>query len=184
VTTARSRLGTRLAGAGLLLALLACGDNATTTVPTPVTTPIPPGGPATPPPAALVLQGQEALLAPPNPRGGTTLVKWDFTTPTAGTVDVTIGYLYDTSNIHVWVTDRLCNKWQFERDECFYLTKSLDGPRPRQLTATSVKAGGYSLFVANDGPHDEQISYSVVLTPTENGLGRLAIASPVHFSLP
>lgn len=184
MTIAPSRLGTRLAGAGLLLALFACGDN---TSPTAAPTPAPPTPTPvapTPPPTALVLQGQEALLAPPNPKGGTTLVKWDFTTPTAGTVDVTIGYLYDTSNIHVWVTDRLCNKWQFERDECFYLTKSLDGPRPRQLTATSVKAGGYSLFVANDGPHDEQISYSVVLTPTENGLGRLAIASPVHFSLP
>jgi hypothetical protein len=182
MTVARSRLGTRLAGAGLLLALVACGsDTSVTTVPTP--TPATPVSP-TPPPNVLVAQGQEALVAPPNPKGGTSVVKWDFTTPTPGTVDVTIGYLYDTSRILVWVTDRPCNKWQFERDECFYLAKSVEGPRPRQLTAAGVKAGGYSLFVANDGPHDEQISYQVTLTPTENGLGRLSIGPPVHFSLP
>jgi hypothetical protein len=146
---------------GLALALAACGDDASpTTTPTPAPpTPAPP----TAPPAALVVQGQGALPAPPNPRGGTTLAKWDFTTVADGTLDVTIGYLYDSSKVLVFVTDRVCNQWQFERDECGYLTKSSEGPRPRQLTATGVKAGSYSLFVANDGPNDEQISYLVTL---------------------
>ena len=65
----------------------------------------------------------------------------------------------------MWVTDRPCNKWQFERDECFYLARSVEGGSPRQLTATGVKAGSYSLFVANDGPNDEQIGYQVRLRP-------------------
>ena len=154
---------TRLAGVGLVLALVACGDDTSvTTPPTPAPpTPVPP----TPTPAALVLQGQQELAAPSNPNGGTNIVNWDFTTAADGTLDVTISYLYDDSTILVWVTDRPCNKWQFERDECFYLAKSLEGSRPRRLTVTGVKAGGYSLFVANDGPHDEQIGYQVALRP-------------------
>jgi hypothetical protein len=175
VTIARSRLGTRLAGAGLLLALFACGEDTSPTVtPTPVLpTPVSP----TPPPPSLVIQGEEALPAPANPRGGTTLVKWDFTLPAAGRVDVTIDYLYDTSKILVWVTDRVCNKWQFGRDECFYLTKSGEGARPRVLTASGVKAGTYTLFVANDGPYDEVVGYKVTLLPDSSGDGRLPTAS-------
>ncbi len=176
MTIARSRLGLRLAGAGLLLALVACGEDTTpTAVPTPVP-PTPSPSPTAPPPS-LLIQGEEALLAPPNPIGGTTIANWDFTTPTAGTVDVTITYLYDTSKIHVWVTDRQCNKWQFDRDECFYLTKSLEGPRPRTLTASGVKAGTYTLFVANDGPHDEVVDYKVTLLPGSSGDGRLPTAA-------
>jgi hypothetical protein len=153
----------RLAGVGLVLALAACGDDASVTTPP---TPAPPTpAPPTPTPATVVLEGQQAFPAPPNPRGGTTLGNWNFKTPADGTVAVTISYLYDTSQILVWVTDRPCNKWQFERDECNYLAKSAEGSRPRQLTATGVKAGEYSLFVANDGPNDEQVGYRVTLTP-------------------
>lgn len=181
MTIARSRLGTRVAGAGLLLVLFACGeDTSPTTTPSPVpSTPVPP----TPTPASLVIQGQEAFPAPPNLRGGTTLMKWDFTTPAAGRVDVTISYVYDTSKILVWVTDRQCNKWQFERDECFYITKSGEGARPRVLTASGVKAGTYTLFVANDGPYDEVVAYKVTLLPGSNGDGRLptgAYTSPAR----
>jgi hypothetical protein len=155
--------GRRLAGAALLLALGACGDDASVTTPP---TPAPPTpAPPTPTPATVVLDGQQAFPAPPNPRGGTTLGNWNFTTPADGTVAVTISYLYDTSKILVWVTDRACNKWQFERDECNYLAKSAEGARPRQLTAPGVKAGEYSLFVANDGPYDEQVGYKVTVTP-------------------
>ena len=116
---------TRLAGVGLLLALVACGDDASVTTPSTPASPTP--VPATPTPATIVLQGQQDLPAPPNPKGGTSIANWDFTTPVDGTVDVTISYLYDTSGILVWVTDRPCNKWQFERDECFYLARSVEG---------------------------------------------------------
>lgn len=171
--TARSCLGTRLAGAGLLFALFACGDESPTTAPTPAP-PTPSSGPPTLPPASLVIEGQQVLPAPHNPNGGTSLVKWDFTLPVSGTVEATIRYQYDTSKVLVWVTDRQCNKWQFERDECFYLTKSLEGPRPRVLTATGVRPGTYTLFVANDGPHDEVIGYKVTLLPGSSGDGRLS----------
>ena len=175
-------LRTRLAGVGLVLALTACGDSGggVTSPPTPAPpTPVPP----TPTPAALILQGQMGLPAPANPVGGTDQVGWDFTTPENGTIDVTISYLYADSRVLVWVTDRRCTKWQFERDDCDYLTKSLEGSSPRKLTATGVKAGMYSLFVANDGPHDEQIGYQVTLTPS-GGSDQLTSGPPVHVSRP
>jgi hypothetical protein len=158
----------RLAGVGLVLALLAaCGDDGSVTTPTP-TPPTP--APPTPPPATLVLSGERALPAP-RPGNGRT-VSWDFTIAESGTVDVTISYLHDDSKILAWVTDRQCTRWQFERDECDYLTKSLDGPRPRGLTASGVEAGTYSLFVANDGPHDEEIGCEVFLTAGASASGR------------
>jgi hypothetical protein len=151
-----------LLGVGLALALGACGDDDSVAPPPTAATPAPTPAP-TPTPATVVLQGQQGLQAPANPNGGTNLVAWDFTTPADGTVDVTITYVHASSRILVWVTDRPCTQWQFERDECNYLTASSSGSSPRKLTATGVKAGKYSLIVANDGPNDEQIGYLVTL---------------------
>ena len=174
MTIVRSRLGARLAGAGLLLALFACGDDSSpTSAATPV--PTPSSGSATAPPASLVVQGEEDL-APPTGKGSR-VTKWDFTTPVSGTVEVTIGYQYDTSRVLVWVTDRVCNYWQFQRDECFYLAKSIEGPRPRALTVSGVKSGTYTLFVSNDGPYVEHIGYKVTLLPSSNGDSRLEAGS-------
>jgi hypothetical protein len=171
VRSVRTRLGKRLAGVGLVLALAACGgdDAMLTTPPTPgPPTPAPP----TPPPPSVVVEGTEDLTAPIGK--GARIVKWDFRIPVTGTVHVTIEYLHDDSQVLAWVTDRPCNYWQFERDECFYLTKSLEGPRPRALVANGVRPGIYSLFVANDGPRDERLDYRVSLTPTSGGEGRLS----------
>ena len=173
MTIARPRLGTRLAGVSLLLALFACGDDSTPT--TPPTPPPPTPVPSTTPPASLIIEGQEVVTAPTGK--GSRVAKWDFTLPVRGTVEVTISYRYDTSRVLVWVTDRVCNPWQFERDECFYLAKSLEGARPRTLTAGGVKSGTYSLFVANDGPHEETIGYRVTLLPGSSGDGRLTAGS-------
>jgi hypothetical protein len=125
--------------------------------------------PPTPVPTTVVRQGQQLVQAPAS-RWGTNEVGWDFTTPVDGTIDVTVTYAFADSKILVWVTDRKCTKWQFERDECWYLTKSLEGSSPRKLTATGVKAGTYTLFVANDGPNHEEVSFLVVLTPASRGL--------------
>ena len=175
MTIARSRSGLRLAGAGLLLALFACGEDTTpTAAPTPVP-PTPSSGPATPAPASLLIQGEEALTAPTG-KGGRVL-NWDFTLAVPGTVEATVSYKYDTSKILVWLTDRRCNQYQFQRDECFYLTKSLAGAQPRVLSVTGVKAGTYTLFVSNDGPFDELIGYKVTLLPSSSGDGRLSAES-------
>ncbi|HUL76916.1 MAG TPA: hypothetical protein VL691_06600 [Vicinamibacteria bacterium] len=170
-----------LAAAGLGLALLACGDSGSVTAtPTPTPTPAPT---PTPTPATTIIQGQEPLSAPVAV-GGSRVVKWDLTTPSDGTLDVTISYVYDNSKIHVWVTDRVCSQNQFANDECTYLIRSIDGPRPRTAEAAGVKAGTYSLFVANDGPNDEQIGYLVTLTSSASASGRLTVGPPAHFTRP
>jgi hypothetical protein len=40
--------------------------------------------------------------------------------------------------------------------------------------------GSYTLFVANDGPHDEQIDCRVTLTLGSGGDGRLTAGSPAR----
>jgi hypothetical protein len=117
------------------------------------------------------MQGEELLTAPTGK--GTRIAKWDVSLPVPGTLEATITYVHAESQIGVWITDRQCTLWQFDRDECFYLTKSLEGQSPRTLRANGVGAGDYSLFVANDGPHDEEIGYRVTLLPGSNGEGRL-----------
>ena len=173
MSTDKTRLGTRLAGVALLVSLFACGDDTSPTAPPapgPTASPTP-----TPPAPTVLIKGEEPFLAPPNPKGGSTLGEWDFTTTVTGTVGVTISYLNDASHILVWVTDRQCNKYQFGRDECFYLTKSLQGPRPRTLSASGVKPGTYTVFVSNDGPYDEVVGYQVTLLPDSGGNGRLSV---------
>jgi hypothetical protein len=146
--------------AAVLAGFAACSDSTSPTTPATPATPTPP--PPTPPPATIVLSGEMALEAPRPDRG--TYAGWDFTTPRAGTLLVSVGYQRDDSKILVWVTERTCNRYQFERDECFYLAKSLAGPRPRTLTIPGVAAGAYSLYVSNDGPNDETITYEVRLS--------------------
>jgi hypothetical protein len=63
------------------------------------------------------------------------------------------------------VTDRQCNRYRFQRDECSDLTKSLAASNPRGLTIPGVAAGGYSPYVSNDGPYDERVLYEVRVTP-------------------
>ncbi len=145
----------RLVGLGLLVALAACGDDNKSTTPT--TTP-PTVPPTTLPAGTTVIQGTELVPA-------RQLFISDFVTDRAGRVDVTISYAFADSDILVWVTDRKCSRQMFENDSCDYLGKSLEGSSPRTLSFPSVAAGTYTLFVHNNGVHDEQLTYKVVLTP-------------------
>jgi hypothetical protein len=125
-----------------------------------------------------VIQGQERL-------DNRQEVKFDLETTAAGTLDITVGYVYDDSWINVFLTDRLCGYPQFQRDECDYLVKSGGpGPRPRTLRASGVKPGTYSLFVTNDGPHDEQLSYQVFLTATAGFSARVTVGPPQFLTRP
>ena len=143
---------------GLLAALGACGGGDQPATPGPVPTPTPTPAP-TPTPGVLISSGTFVLK--PNGLGVS-----DFTTDRRGTLDVEIRYKLDTSDLLFWVTDRKCNRWQFERDECFYLVKSLEGPNPRKMTAHGVAPGTYTLFAANDNKRDdEEMDFEIVLTP-------------------
>ena len=64
-----------------------------------------------------------------------------------------------------------------------YLAKSLEGPMPRVVSATNVAAGTYSVFIANDGPHDEQLTWKVTLATT-SGSGRVTLSAPTLAARP
>jgi hypothetical protein len=163
-----------LLGLGLTLALAACGSDSAappTVVPTPAPTPVP-----TPTPPTLVAQGATAIPAEQ-------VANFDVTTTTAGTVSVTVDYVYADSQILLWLTDRQCSPQLFQSDSCTYLVKSLEGSKPRVMSATSVPAGTYSLFIANDGPHDEQVAWKVTLATT-TGSGRVTVGPPTFAPRP
>ncbi len=147
----------RFAIAALALGLGACGDSASTPTPLPSPTVAPTPAP-TPTPGVLVAQGSEPLTA-------RQVVKWDFKTPARGTLEVTVDYTSAGNVVALWVTDHVCSYRQFERDDCDYLARSVEGGKPRKVTASNVAEGEYSLFVSNEGPGDEVISWKVVLLP-------------------
>jgi hypothetical protein len=93
------------------------------------------------------------------------VLNFDVRTTSAGTVEVTVDYTSASNAILVWLTDRQCSPQLFQQDRCDYLAKSLEGGKPRVIRATNVPAGTYSVFVANDGPADEQVSWQVTLAP-------------------
>ena len=142
-----------LACTSMLLALAACSsDTSTPTTPsTPTTTT------TTQPAAALVVQGGTFIPA-------RQVFFVDVTTTKAGRVDVTIDYPAGNS-VPMWLTDRPCSFQMFDRDACEFLVKSVEGTNQKTMFAANVPAGTYTLFVANDGPADASIAYTVTLSP-------------------
>jgi hypothetical protein len=144
------------AGVALVAVLSACGDDAVT--PTPVPTPSATAPPTTLPPATLLAQETFKLDA-------FQVTKFDVEVPRPGRLDITVTYTFADSLVLLWLTDRVCSHLMFQRDVCDYLVKSLEGSTPRRMTVPSVAAGEYSLFIANDGPYDETMTFKVELTP-------------------
>jgi len=175
MTIASPAVRRRLAGLGLLIGLAACGSDGsspTTPTPTPVPTPAP-----TPAPAAVLAQDGGRLDA-------RQVMNFDVTTTARGTVTVTVDYAYADSQILVWLTDRQCSPQLFQDDSCNYLAKSLEGAKPRVISATNVDAGTYSVFIANDGPHDpEQLAWKVTLSKT-SGSARVTSTTPTIWHRP
>jgi hypothetical protein len=150
-----SRLRT-LAVVGLVVGCAACGGDSTSpSTPPPVQSPSPPA--PTPTPSQVILHEAFDLQA-------RQIVKYDYTTEQAGTVDYTLQYQNPESEVSLWATDRQCNYWQFGRDDCDYLVKSLEGSTPRTMRATGVPAGTYSIFVGS-GAYDEHMVLEIAVTP-------------------
>jgi hypothetical protein len=144
-----------LLAVGLSFALVGCGDDASSTTPTtmpPTTTT------TTLPAGTTLLQGNELIPA-------RQLFLRDVTVASPGRLDLTIEYDFADSQILFWLTDRRCSRQLFDMDSCNYLTKSLGGASPRTASVSPVAPGTYTLIIANDGPHDEQVRYRVVLVP-------------------
>lgn len=152
--TKRSSHRSMLACACLIGALAACSDDPTPTSPTSTGTTT---TTTTQPAAALVVQGSELIPA-------RQVFLLDVTTTRAGRVDVTIDYPAGNT-VLMWLTDRPCSFQMFDRDVCDFLVKSVEGANQKRMFAPSVQPGTYTLFIANDGPADGSVSYTVTLTP-------------------
>jgi hypothetical protein len=151
-----------LAGAALPLAavvalgsLVACGDDNPATPPT---TPTTTTTTTTQPAAQVIISGAEFIPA-------RQVFLKDLTTTKAGRIDVTIDYSPNTNSVPMWLTDRQCSFQMFDRDVCDFLVKSVEGTGQKTMFAANVPPGTYTLFVANDGPADANLTYSVTLTP-------------------
>jgi hypothetical protein len=171
VTTPFSRVLPACACLALAVAPAGCGDKTTATTPTtPSASPTP--APTTPPAGSVVVQGTAPLAAQ-------NVFLVDVRTTQDGRIDVSVDYTFSDSQVLLWLTDRQCNFNLFQADGCDYLVKSLAGPKPRTMSASGVKAGTYTLFIANDGPHDEQLTYSVSLASSAGAGAGVVLGTPV-----
>jgi hypothetical protein len=157
----RTRIDRRALALSTLLALAAvlaaCSDSPAPTSPPPVTS-VTTTTTTTLPPATVIVQGTTLIPA-------RQVFFTDVTTTSTGRITVTIDYGSSANQMLMWLTDRKCSFTMFDRDDCDYLVKSLEGSKPRVMTSPSVGPGTYTLFVANDGPGDDQVSYKVTLAP-------------------
>jgi hypothetical protein len=87
-----------------------------------------------------------------------------FTIDRAGVIDATVDYTYADSNIGILITSGQCTFELLDADQCNVVADSFVGAKPRRVSVTGAAAGDYTLVVANGGPHDEGLSYQVVLT--------------------
>jgi hypothetical protein len=131
------------------LGLVSCGGDGSPTV-TPAPTPVP-----TPPPPTVVLQESWQLDA--NFVDG-----FYFDIGSTGTIDATVDYTHDDTLLVVYVATGTCTFNMFIADQCEFVATSLDGPRPRTVSATNQRAGTYTIIVWNVGPHSESGVIQVV----------------------
>lgn len=134
----------------LALVLGACGSDGVTP-PTPVPSPTPA------PVRTVILTGTLAL--PP-----LTIDVEPFTTPSTGTLDITVDWTFPASPIGVYVVRGECNLDQFNARACNFLTRSETTLKPRTITLPSFAAGSYSLIIGNFAEVDESLSLQVGLT--------------------
>ena len=152
-----------IAGGLLLAALLSacggssgggCSENPTGPGCVPPTPP-----PTTLPPPAVVSQGSGTLEVD-------FLARVPFTTTQAGRLDATVDWTFATNDVDVLVTRGNCTFEQFDADACDIAVFSVSGTaKPESVRLTGAAAGSYTLFIGNNGPTDEAVSYQVVLAP-------------------
>ena len=155
------RTATLMAGLVLTVMLGGCGSGGPTTVSSP--TPPPP-----PPPTRSVIQGGAGVLPT------RTIVRNIFTTPSNGTLDITVDWTIASSPIGVYVVRQACTLDQFNARACNFVIMSEITQKPRKITLPSFGAGTYELLIANFAAVDESVSYEIGLT---TGAGASAAAT-------
>jgi hypothetical protein len=159
---------------GLAVLGAACDDDDTGTSPTGGASSTTTTTTTTRPAATVVVEGVELIPA-------RQVFFIDATTTVAGRIDVAISYTRSDSSILMWLTDRKCSFTLFDRDDCDYLVKSLEGPTPRTMSSEAgIAPGTYTLFVHNDSAHDERLTYRISVTPAAGSAGGLSVGTPAR----
>jgi hypothetical protein len=139
----------------LAAALAGCGGDNINLPPVSTPTPPPP-----PPPPSVVAEGSQAL-----PSGA--LGRLTFTTPLPGRVDATVNWTFDDDDFDVVLVRGNCEFEQLVANQCDIAGFSQGQQvKPERVSASSVPAGRHQLFIGNLGPHDESLSFQVILTPS------------------
>ncbi len=123
-----------------------------------------------PPAPRLLLQGSFALRAPTDDFVNFALVP--VTDATSGLWQANVDWAIETNTLWMWVTDGVCTGEQFARPECPFestcpcrvtVRSETATPKPRVLTIPGAPGGTRTLIVANLGPREEAVQYSVTL---------------------
>jgi len=139
----------------LAAALVACGGGGSST-PTPVTTPTP--APTPLPPQVVAQRGGYSLEAG--------WIAWlPFPTSRAGALEATVDWTYATNDIDVALVKGECNYDQLVAGQCETLASSESTTaKPEKCRVANAPPATYTIFLYNDGPGDESISFQVVLS--------------------
>jgi len=151
----------RWASMGVLAVTVAScgGGNSSTPTTTPTPTPAP-----TPLPPQIVAQDTGLAL-----RAG--WITWrPFPTSRAGILEATVDWTSADDNIGTFLIKGECDYDQVAAGQCETLVSADSAAKPETFTYQSTTASTYTIFIYNDGPDEESISYQVVLRATLSAL--------------
>jgi hypothetical protein len=89
---------------------------------------------------------------------------WYFDIGSTGTIDATVDYTFPDTLLVVYVAVGTCTGEMWVADQCEYAATSLEGPKPRKVSATNQQAGQYTIVVWNLGPQSESGVIQIVFT--------------------
>ena len=92
-----------------------------------------------------------------------------FTTTASGAIGIEVNWTFATNDVDIFLTrgSEPCTLETFNNRTCGFLaTEESTSMKPEKLTAPSMAAGSYTLYVVNFGDTDESVAYQVTLTST------------------
>ena len=116
-----------------------------------------PAGPA-PVPCTQTTAFKGGIQVPPN-----TPHVQSFTTPSTGTLDVTVDWTSASSILNVVLAQSPCTTDQLAASGCNVLFSAWSPPKPLKESTTLLPPGTYVLIVGNPNPAPETISAQVIL---------------------
>ncbi|HXY42379.1 MAG TPA: hypothetical protein VEQ10_22070 [Vicinamibacteria bacterium] len=149
------RLPGRLAVIGAVAFAAACGGGSPTTPATP--TPVP-----TPASVTTVVSGGSSSDLQQN---------WDhwvpFTTTSTGRLEGTVDWTFATDDVEVMVATgrHTCTNGQYwDFSTCNVIASIHNGSKPKKFSLAGQPAGTYTLYILNNGPATESVSWQVLVT--------------------